>query len=451
MHFFSISEDNEKDGFENCSLPFAKRFSLKGRSFADDSDLGELFGDDAPQLIDDKEWREISWIVVGREKGGKVLAKFRPEEKTIAEILGARGGWFFVRIYDAKIKLLDSFPFRRAKGLKNILVNNQPLGKGTPIVPTKNGHTKTIVQFEGDLSVHPADDSNGICEGICEVTEKETAFAVLPHPDNDGTKWVLGSGAERVEAEILLPRIWWKFIDEKGEEGDWQSTPIKMKRQAFRQAGNEKIRIRLPLRIPKIVVGFGDLNSPDNQTFPTKLSQDRKTCEVELRLDDFAFDQAIAKPFREAIYLRVKLKVKDSDVVFPIVHIPADAPPLNPIPKPKPNPSKPKSDVDKGFSLVELKRAKEELDKEFEEKAKAALHSGLMTNKESESLLKNLPNYTVTIQSESDLRIISIRVVGGKPHQISLNRHRESMQPNREKVEELKAFFKKHFGGNNHA
>lgn len=313
-HFFSVSEDSERDGFKNknCFLPFssAKRFSLKGRSFADDSDLGELFGDDAPQLGDAEEWREISWIVVGRENGGKVLAKkFLPEllpkekEKILAKVLGERGGWFFVRIYDANVDLLHSFDFRRAKGLKNISVNNQPLEEVAPIVPTKNEHTKTIVQFEGDLPVRSADDSNG----ICKAAENKNTFAVLPHPDNDETKWVLGSGENRVESEILLPRIWWKFIEEKGKEGDWQDTPIEMNREAFRQAGNEKIQIRLPLRIPEIVVGFDDLNSPDKQTIPTKLSKDRKTREAEFRLDDFADYQAIEKRIRKAMDLRVKL------------------------------------------------------------------------------------------------------------------------------------------------
>ena len=296
---------------------------MKGKSIPDDSDLGELFGNDAPQLDDDEKWREISWIVVGRENGGKVLAKkFLPEllpkekEKILAEVLGERGGWFFVRICDANVDLLHSFPFRRAKGLKNIFVNNQPLGQVTPIVPIKNGHTKTIIRFEGDLPVRPADDS----AGIREEPGKENAFAVLPHSDNDWTKWVLGSGEDCVEAEILLPRIWWKFIDEKGEEGAWQDTPIEMNREKFRGAKNEKIRIRFSFRVPEIAVGFDDLNSTDNPTIRTELSKDRKTCEAEFRLDDFADYQAIEKPIRKAMDLRVKLK--DSDVVFPIVHIP---------------------------------------------------------------------------------------------------------------------------------
>ena len=405
--FFSISEDSEmNDGFENCSLPFssAKRFSLKGQRFPDDSDLGELFGDDAPRLDDTEEWRGISWIVVGREKGGKVLAKFLAKfcsEEKLAEVLGEHNGWFFVRIYDANVDLLHSFPFRRIKGLNNILVNNQPLGKVTPIVPEANGHTETIVQFEGNLSVHPvrpADDSNAICK------ERENTFAILPHPHNDKTKWVLGSGEDCVEAEILLPRMWWKFIKEKGNEGDWQDTPIKMERQAFRQVGNEKIRIHFSFRIPKIVVGFGDLNSPSERTFPTKLSKDRKTCEVELRLDDFAFDQAIEKRIRKAIYLRVKLKVKDSDIIFPIVRILPDPP-----------------SVIKGCNLLELKKAKEELYQEgWIDAAKAA-----------EEFEKNAKGLWMRIR------------FGEKCLTIYFDLQRKSMEA--KNVEKLKAFFKKHF------
>ena len=413
-HFFFLSEDSEmNDRFKNCSLPSStKRFSLKRKSIADDSDLGELFGDDAPQLIDAEEWQGTSWIVVGRENGGKALAKFRPEEKTIhpkeiplAEVLGERSGWFFVRIYDAKVKLLDSFDFRRAKGLKNIFINNQPLGEVAPIVPAENGHTKTIVQFGGNLSVHPKNDSNG----ICEEPEKENAFAVLPHPDNDGTKWVLGSGEDCVEAEILLPRIWWKFIEEKGKEGDWRDTPIEMEREKFRGAENEKIRIRLPLSIPEIVVGFNDLNSTDNPTFRTKLSTDRKTREVEFRIDSFADYQAIEKRIRKAMDLRVILKVKDRDIIFPIVRIPADADSLE------------------GCNLRELKRAKEELYQEgLMAAAKAAKE---FENSVRESTLK------MAIRFDNDKGDIVLT--------ISFDPQRKSMLARI--VKKLKAFFKKHF------
>lgn len=406
VHFFSISENNEKDGFENCSLPFssAKRFSLKGQRFPDDSDLGELFGDDAPQLIDAEKWREISWIVIGRENGGKVLSRFRPNERKLAEVLGERSGWFFVRIYDDKVDLLHSFDFRRAKGLKNIFVNKQPLGEAPPIVPTKNGHTKTIVHFEGDLSARPADDSDEI------EPEKENAFAASPRPENDRTKWILSSGVDCVEAEILLPRIWWKFIEEKGKESDWQDTPIEMKREEFRRAENEKIRIRLPLYIPEIAVGFGDFHSPDNPTFRTKLSKDRKTCEAEFRLDDFAFDQAIAKPLRKAMDLRVKLK--DSDVVFPIVRIPADAPP----------PDNAKPVIGEGFSRLELERAKEELYQEGLIAAAKAAEKFRAKGLKETILFDNIQK-CLTIPFDPC--------------------RRESMQS--KNVEKLKAFFKKHF------
>lgn len=403
-HFFSVSENSERDGFENCSLPSpTKRFSLKGQRFPDDSDLGELFGNDAPQLDGAEEWRGISWIVVGRENGGKVLATFRPtKEKTLAEVLGERSGWFFVRIYDANVDLLHSFPFRRAKGLKNILVNEKPLGEVTPIVPTENGYMKTIVQFEGDLSVRPTNDS----DGICKVTENKNTFAVLPHPNNDKTKWILGSGADCVESEILLPRMWWKFIKEKGEEGDWQDTPIKMERQAFRQAGNEKIRIRFSFRIPEIVVGFGDLNSPSERTFPTKLSKDRKTCEVELRLVYFANYQVIQKPLRKAVDLCVK--VKDSDVVFPIVHIP-----------------KPKKIRIEGCNRKELKRAKEELCQEgLMDAAKAA--------EEFENSARGI-EMTILFDNDKGHIVCTIR----------FDLQRKSMLD--KIVKKLKAFFKKHF------
>ena len=115
--------------------------------------------------------------------------------------------------------------------------------------------------------------------------------------------------------------------------------------------------------------------------------------------------------------LRVKLKVKDSDVVFPIVRIPADAPPDD-------APPDPSHAIGKGFSLVELERP----------------NAGLMTAVKD---LKNFANYLVTQNNKSGLWPISI-LVGGKMLQIPFDPRRESMQSNN--VEKSKTFFKKHFG-----
>lgn len=210
-----------------------------------------------------------------------------------------------------------------------------------------------------------------------------------------------------------------------------------MEREAFRQAGNEKIRIRFSFRIPKIVVGFGDSNTLSEQKFPTKLSKDRKTYEAELRLDDFGDYPAIKKPLRKAMDLRVKLKVKDSDIIFPIVRIPPD-----PRPKPKPKPTEISIEIGKGCSLRELEKAEEELAKESEEKPNAGLMIAVEGLKEVRDFANSLP------PPKSSDWWIKTRI-GDVWVRILVDPRRESMRP--ENVEKLKAFFKKHFGENNHA
>ena len=123
----------------------------------------------------------------------------------------------------------------------------------------------------------------------------------------------------------------------------------------------------------------------------------------------------------------LRVKLKDNDIIFPIVHIPAEAPP------------DPSPEIGKGYCLVELERAEEELDKELEERPNA----GLMTVVKELKDVKNFANYLVTQKSKSGLWPIGI-LVGGKMFQIPFDPRRKCMQA--KNVEKLKAFFKKHFG-----
>ena len=135
-HFFSVSEESERDGFENCFLPsWAKRFSLKGQRFPDDSDLGELFGDDAPQLDDAEEWRHLTTHAVNQNEDGTFAWTFDNYARSSSPYpfneADAEEIWGRVRMPTllisglesagdpAKDERTDSFPQARKVGIAN--------------------------------------------------------------------------------------------------------------------------------------------------------------------------------------------------------------------------------------------------------------------------------------------------------------------------------------------
>lgn len=321
-HFFQINDETSVDGFENCSFYSPKkRFSLNGEYICNDAGGGRLFIGDAPRLDDTKKWEGVSWVRVGKEDTEDVLEEFKAGQKDITDILdNYQNGWFFIRIYDGEASLLHSMDFRWVKNLQTIHVDGNSNWQNFPIVPSESsGHSKTKVDFKGDVLVSSVDSSH-----IRKTAHN--VFAVSPHPDSDRIEWIFKSDEEKTEATMILPRIWFKFAGEEQESADWQDKPVKMEREEFRRAGNKNVHIRVPLSVKEARIGFSNLD----QVFPAKLCEERKTKNIGFQLDNFVDCLEIENPLRERIALRAQLDT--NDVVIPIIYIPADAPPDENIP-----------------------------------------------------------------------------------------------------------------------
>ena len=119
------------------------------------------------------------------------------------------------------------------------------------------------------------------------------------------------------------------------------------------------------------------------------------------------------------------MKLKDNNIIFPIVHIPAD-----PKPKPKPKPPKIKLVIGKGCSFPELEKAEEELYQE-----------GLMSAAKAAEEFKNFANDKRNNNQVARLTILFDDI--NKRLTLDFDPRRESCTLRN--VEKLKAFFKKHF------
>ena len=352
-HYFSSDGNTTDDGFEGYELPSNREvFSLKGSSIYDDSEQGLLFISNPPDLeITESVTKNVSWVRIGEEHGGNWRGEnFRSvEQSTVNNALNGRQGWFYVRIYDQDVKLMDSDHFRYSQTLKEIKVDDTVYSDDMLLVPSTdkdtNGYTETIIQFidtEGN-NISPEQRGNNSHTSIRD----DGAVIVAPHPEGDLTKWKVGS----VDTVITLPRIWWRIME---TEDEWRATPIVMSREKFWENTDDVVQISLPSNLDEIQVGFDcDLQRAYSTTADDKNENKR---EVELPIRDFADYEEIENPSPKDTYLKIRYNGK----VLPIIRVPADSLPL--VTKSlvnDPQVKKPGGDLrrGKGFSYGELRNA----------------------------------------------------------------------------------------------
>ncbi len=257
-YFFRDGSESASDlgGFREHDVPSsAPDFTLIGRTVFDDSDEGDLFVGEPPQL--DCEDR-VLWARVGEEgENGWKGRNFQPSEcSLLAEVMDARQGRFFLRVYDKQLAMLDGAQFRYLSDLREIQVNGERYSEDTLLVPSATGYPPTSVRFMG-VGGSPIHASP--LPGTAAVVNEMGGLTAAPRPEADAILCTLRGEGGSVDIALRLPRIWWR-MERDGGDGEWCSTPLKMTRHDFRElaAANAVLRLRSPKRISSVFVGLGD-------------------------------------------------------------------------------------------------------------------------------------------------------------------------------------------------
>ena len=292
-HYFfrhTGGSSEEIGSFRECDVELgATGYELVGERLFDDSDDGELFVGAIPSLQTPKH---IAWVRVGaEEENGWRGENFEPDKHSLSETLNDRQGRFFVRVYDAEAKLLDSGEFRYLRALKEISVNGEPYTERTILKLSPTGYGSTKVRFKG---VDGANVRLSLPPGFQHASVQGNDLIVKSLPKADRVECTLESDTGRVNVAICMRRVWWRMEGAGIESDDWRATPYDMTREEFRDGAyaDATMRLRLPQRIKSVRVGFDD---ELERMYRRKESEN----DILIRLDDFVDYSQIDEPLRK--------------------------------------------------------------------------------------------------------------------------------------------------------
>ena len=315
-HYFfrDGSETTEQiGGFTECGIDSsAPGFELKGKRLFDDSEEGELFVEHPPQL---KHANRVVLALVGEERtDGWVSEHFNPSERILADVLNGRQGRFFVRVYDREGTKVDSGEFRYLQDLQEIRVNGEPYSENTLLLPSVNGYSPIMVNFNGvdDVLLH----SNHQSDELTKLDENDSLIAYR-YPKADRIRCSLKSGANHVDSVIILPRVWWRLEEDDRETHNWGDRPWEMTRKEFREHSEMEtvIHLRLPLQVSSVKVGFDE---EVNLLYrPKKIGNYKET---EIHLIEFIDYDQIEHRLHNVAFLNVQIGKE----VIPLIRIMAD-------------------------------------------------------------------------------------------------------------------------------
>lgn len=257
---FYFHYERDKDttgtfGFDEFSLPNrTPRYKILGKSLFDSSDKGLLYIYAVPKLETDPE---ITWVRIGEERDGGWKGKnFKPQERSIKEMLNERQGRFFIRVYNAEVKLVDSGEFRYVRDLREIRVNNELFNATQVLLPGPEGYTPATISLLFESS--KPESQPLLTAKTAHATVSGNTISVDPCADADNLSCLLENNGFSVEVELNLPRIWWRLEQENSPPDDWQSTSLVFTRDQFCQfaMSGASVNLRLPSQIKAVKVGL---------------------------------------------------------------------------------------------------------------------------------------------------------------------------------------------------
>lgn len=193
-----------------------------------------------------QDWEIVSEIVVGQEgpRKGRWKQRFTPtaglvEQCFPPELEAKRGGWYFARIYDKNLDLIESLDFQFCSTITAIL------GCEFESFPKQDGYEEAVVKVFHDPSCEIALVSD---QQLVVEREKECTLFKVP-PDHHFDKLsirVRPRWGSKQELDLLVERVWWGLGEAGKEPEHWQDTPIQLRRRDFEPSKKTTLWIRFP-------------------------------------------------------------------------------------------------------------------------------------------------------------------------------------------------------------
>ena len=315
-HYFF--QDHELDdrvncGFKEHSFPVFSGIKLHGQSIFDDSDRGDLFIGSPPEL---ETLPEIKWVRVGEGVENGWSENFEPHSKSLSDVLESRQGSFYLRIYDSKVKLLDSTEFRYLHNLRQILVNGIEYAEDIMLLPTPEGYEATEIHFitPNDKVLPNILQANG-----STLSQSQPGiFKIPPSANTDYQAFELPTTDDKyIKVELCLPRVWWMLKSNGFEQNDWGDTPIELTRQDFKNKARSNGTLRIKSKFKSCKAGF---DNDVHQLYSRKADEHY----IDIPLMHFADHQQI----RKKIYEDAHFNIEQSAKVLAMIKILADPAPM---------------------------------------------------------------------------------------------------------------------------
>ncbi len=314
-HYFfgSRGDGRPVEGFEERGVS-SSVIVLNGDRVFDDSDQGELFVGEPPVL----KAPGMAVARVGEEgKEGWGETFGLDDGRSLADVLGGREGWFFVRVYREGVGVeADSVHFRYMPNLREIRMEGEVYDADTLLVPGPRGHVSVDVEIVGDGRAAPI--VGVTVDGSLKLERDGGRFECPADPAM--TELEISVAGERgvVDVVVGMPRVWWRLPVPGETAGQWLDRAPRMTREEFRTLGlaGAEIWIDVPDRVRRVGVGFGDEGATN---YPATKSGQRRGCVVPLGhfVDHAEIDQWL---FRDAA-----LSARFAEAVVELVEIAADA------------------------------------------------------------------------------------------------------------------------------
>lgn len=296
------------DGSEGCRISFQKpsggvipietkddHFQLQGNRIAfPGMPRTPLFGCEIPQIVSllDQGWANINRVVVGDEGGGKKgwRTQFYPESTTQnqdlpREIKGNKCGWYFARLYDNNLDLVESHDFKYVDGLKEIRVDYL-----SPFPPT-DGHKPMEIEFVADDDLEILFDESA-SDLTYTANRRGNIFTIQPHSDQDEVEFRIKSQecGRSIMVSVLVERVWFNISDETDIPSQWRDRVVVLSRSDFTATTTKALWLKFPRPgwVRKIEVGFD--NDVSLRAYKVKITEN---C-VAIPLRDFCDSKVIS-------------------------------------------------------------------------------------------------------------------------------------------------------------